>query len=69
MAEAFQLIFNSQGSNVLNYGTRASVTYNVNWGAFLPKKYKKFHCQFVFKSMNFAGNLTDNGFVLSLIHI
>lgn len=63
MAEAFQLIFNSQGSNVLNYTTRASVTYNVNWGAFLPKKYKKFHCQFVFKSMNFAGNLTDNGFV------
>ena len=29
----------------------------------LPKKYKKFHCQFVFKSINYAGALTDNGFV------
>lgn len=63
MAEAFQLIFNSQGSNVLNNTTRTAVVYNVNWGAFLPKKYKKFHCQFVFKSQNYGGNLTDSGFV------
>jgi len=67
MPEAFQVIFNSQGSNVLTPtatpANRASITYYVNWGAFLPKKYKKFHCQFVFKSQNYAGNLTDNGFV------
>jgi hypothetical protein len=63
MPEAFQVIFNSQGSNVLNNTNRNAVLYNVNWGAFLPKKYKKFHCQFVFKSLNYAGVLTDNGFV------
>ena len=64
MSEAYQVIFNSQGSNVINSNAgKTSVVYNVNWGAFLPKKYKKFHCQFVFKSQNHAGNLTDNGFV------
>jgi len=68
MAEAFQVIFNSQGSNVLNNGNINAVVYNVNWGAFLPKKYKKFHCQFVFKSINVIGAaqaaaLVDNGFV------
>ena len=67
MSEAYQVIFNSQGSNVLTPTTTASnrtnITYNVNWGAFLPKKYKKFHCQFVFKSLSYANNLLDNGFV------
>jgi hypothetical protein len=66
-SEAFQVIFNSQGSNVLTPTTtaanRTNITYYVNWTAFLPKKYKKFHCQFVFKSLNYANNLTDNGFV------
>ena len=63
MAEAFQVIFNSQGKNVLDNTNLSSVSYNVNWGAFLPKKYKKFHCQFVFKSQNYNGALTNNGFV------
>ena len=67
MSEAYQVIFNSQGSNVLTpvatAGNRTSIMYAVNWGAFLPKKYKKFHCQFIFKSQNYGGNLTDNGFV------
>ena len=67
MSEAFQVIFNSQGSNVLNAGNINAVVYNVNWGAFLPKRYKKFHCQFVFKSINVIGAgaaaLVDNGFV------
>ena len=69
MPEAFQLIFNSQGSNVINKDANGNilninaVVYNVNWTAFLPKKYKKFHCQFVFKSQNYGGNLTDNGFL------
>ena len=35
MAEAFQLIFNSQGSNVLNNGNINAVVYNVNWGCLL----------------------------------
>jgi len=63
MPESFQVIFNSQGTNVINNANRNAVVYNVNWTSFLPKKYKKFHCQFVFKSQNFAGALTDNGFV------
>ena len=63
MSEAFQLIFNSQGANVVNGGNINAVVYNVNWGAFLPKKFKRFHCQFVFKSQNFAGGLQNNGFV------
>ena len=63
MSEAFQVIFNSQGANVVNNTSLNAVVYNVNWGAFLPKKYKKFHCQFVFKSQNYNGALTNNGFV------
>jgi len=62
MSEAFQVIFNSQGSNVLNNSNLNAVVYDVNWGAFLPKKCKRFHCQFIFKSQNNVGsNLTDNG--------
>ena len=63
MSEAFQVIFNSQGSNVINNTNLNAVQYNVNWTAFLPLKYKKFHCQFIFKSVNYAGALVDNGFV------
>ena len=63
MSEAFQVIFNSQGANVVNNTSLNAVVYNVNWGAFLPKKYKKFHCQFVFKSQNYNGALVNNGFV------
>ena len=65
--EIFQIIFNTQGSNVMspvgNALARSSVTYNVNWGALLPMKYNKFNCQFVFKSINVAGLLIDNGFL------
>jgi hypothetical protein len=63
MPESFQVIFNSRGANVINAGNLNAVQYNVNWGAFLPTKFKKFHCQFIFKSENFAGVLTNNGFV------
>jgi hypothetical protein len=71
--EIFQFVFNSQGSNVMSpTGTpaqRASITYNVNWGALLPDKYNRFNCQFVFKSINYTpggpgnGFLVDNGFL------
>jgi hypothetical protein len=63
MPESFQVIFNSRGANVINAGNLNAVQYNVNWGAFLPRKFKKFHCQFIFKSENYAGVLTNNGFV------
>jgi hypothetical protein len=69
MSEIYQVVFNSQGSNVINNANRNAVIYNVNWGSFLPKKFKKFHAQFVFKSANFQSTaqtptiLSDNGFV------
>ena len=40
-----------------NYNT---VTYDVNWFSFLPTKYKKFQCQFVFKSEYFGKNYSSN---------
>lgn len=58
MGESFQVIFNSLGSNVINDDGVTKVYYNVNWGAFLPKKYKKFHCYHTFKSQKFTA-LTD----------
>lgn len=61
--ESFNIIFSSRGANVLNNADLNNVLYFVNWGSILPKKYKKFRCQFVFKSENYAGALTDNGFV------
>ncbi len=62
MPESYQVIFNSRGANVINNANRNVIQYNVNWGAFLPKKFKKFHCQFIFKSENYVGVLTNNGF-------
>ena len=61
--ESFTIIFNSRGKNVLNNTSLNAVVYDVNWDSFLPKKYRKFYCQFVFKSENYNGNLVDNGFV------
>jgi hypothetical protein len=63
MPESFQVIFNSRGANVINAVNLNAIQYNVQWGAFLPTKFKKFHCQFIFKSENYAGVLTNNGFV------
>ena len=67
MSASFLVVFNSQGANVVSNATRTNITYNVNWAAFLPTKYKKFHCQFIFKSQNYTGAngvvLSDNGFV------
>ncbi len=62
MPESFQVIFNSRGANVINAVNLNAIQYNVQWGAFLPTKFKKFHCQFFFKSENYAGVLTNNGF-------
>ncbi len=64
MSESFLVLFNTQGSNVVNNDfTKGIFTFKVDWEAFLPKKYKKFHCQFVFKSVNSSTQLTTNGFV------
>ncbi len=63
MPESFLVLFNSQGSNVIDNTNKNKVIYEVDWEAFLPKKFKKFHCQFVFKSMNSGTQLTNNGFV------
>ena len=60
--QSFQLILNTQGANVIDKTSLTAVKYNINWSSFLPKRYKKFHCQFIFKSSNAAVLLT-NGFV------
>lgn len=64
MPESYNIIFNSRStSNVIDKTSLNNVTYSVNWSAYLPQKFKKFHCQFIFKSENYAGLLTDNGLV------
>lgn len=63
MSESFLVLFNSQGTNVITNTNRNQVVYEVDWESFLPRKFKKFHCQFVFKSMNTGTQLTSNGFV------
>ena len=61
--EKYLLLFNSQGSNVVNNSNLNSVSYDVDWTAFLPTKYKKFKCNFVFKSIAATGLLSLNGLV------
>ena len=66
--ETYQIVFNSQGSNTLTPVAtalnRTAITYDINWEAIIPKnKYKKFRCQFTFKSTLYAGLNADTGFV------
>lgn len=63
MAEVFNVIFCSRGANVINASDLNNVVYMVNWGSILPKTYRKFRCQFIFKSETYAGNLSNCGFV------
>jgi hypothetical protein len=63
MSESFQVIFNNQNPNVINAVNINAIQYNVSWGSFLPTKYKKFNCEFVFKSECYLGNLNHLGFV------
>ena len=59
---SYTIIFNSQGSNCSGI-VNSSLSYNVNWGAILDPKYKKFNCEFVFKSLTTTTFRTDNAFV------
>jgi hypothetical protein len=66
--ETYQIIFNSQGSNLLSPNNtspaRASISYDINWESIIPRgKYNKFRCQFIFKTTLYAGLLGDYGFV------
>lgn len=71
--ETYQVIFNSQGSNLLSLNNtapaRAAISYDINWEAIIPRnKYNKFRCRFIFKSTQYAGGgnnglLADFGFV------
>ena len=65
---SYTIIFNSQSTNVTSLltqfgSTNSSISYNVNWGAILDPKYKKFNCEFVFKSLTTTTFRTDNAFV------
>jgi hypothetical protein len=63
--ETYNVIFCSRNSNVVGgVANLNGVVYNVNWDSILPRdKYKRFVCNFVFKSENYVGNLTNNGYV------
>jgi len=61
--ENFNIVFNSRGVNAIDKTNLNAVKYFVNWGSILPKKFKKFNTQFIFKSENTGIALTDNGFV------
>ena len=59
MGETYQVIFNTQGKNVISNTNLNAVQYNVSWASFLPNKYKRFRCQFAFKSVRATAALTD----------
>ena len=48
MSQGYQVIFNSQGKNVISKASINSVVYFVNWASFLPHDCKKYRCQFTF---------------------
>jgi hypothetical protein len=59
----YTFIFCSRNSNANVITANSVVQYNVNWNSILNTKYKRFHCQFIFKSENSASALTSTGFV------
>jgi hypothetical protein len=65
--DTFIICFNSRDMNIVGDNTtaggRCNLSYNINWAMFLPKKYRKYTCQFTFTSENFAGGLTACGWV------
>lgn len=65
MSQSYSIIFSSRGSNVISNSNLNSVQYYCNWPAMLPvHKYKKYSCEFIFKSETYtSGILTNNGFV------
>ena len=63
MGELFQVIFNSQGNNIIDSTDLSSVSYNVNWVSILGNKYKKFKCSFIFKSQDYDGAVVSNCFI------
>jgi hypothetical protein len=63
MPEAFNVIFGSRNSNAVYLNGTQSVVYNVNWDAFLPKRFKTFHCQSIFKNEQTSTVLNSNGYV------
>jgi len=66
MPEQFQVLFNSRNSisAIATDANRCNLTYNMNWGSVLPKKYKRFLCQFTFLSeQNLNTVITETGLV------
>jgi hypothetical protein len=64
MSQSYSVIFSSRGSNVVDSSSINAISYYCNWPAMLPvHKYKKYSCEFIFKSETYGGSLTNNGFV------
>ena len=62
MGEKYIVVFNTSPSNCIGSSTN-SLTFNINWGAFLDKKYKKFKCSFIFKSVATTTTLNSLGLI------
>ena len=55
--ELYTLILNpaSTSGNVISNANMNAVQFNVNWQDFLPQKYPKYSCKFVFQSLPVTG--------------
>ena len=58
MRESYQVIFNSVTSDIVSKDDLTAVIYNINWGSFLPKKYRKFELHYSLKT-NYFTPLSD----------
>ena len=52
MSETYNITFSSRNANALIKTNLTQIPYTVNWKTFLPTKYKKFKCNFIFRSDN-----------------
>jgi hypothetical protein len=59
----YTIIFCSRSSNATVLTANSIVQYHVNWSSILDLNYKRFHCQFVFKTENSPAVLTSTGYV------
>jgi len=69
LGEIYRIYFNSNGKNVVETINNSShLIYRVPWYSILPDKYKRFHCEVVFKTDTLINaqyvNAKDSGFVI-----
>ena len=63
MSDTYNIIFNSRGSNAINSTKLYAVQYTVNWDAMLNRKYKRYKCNFTFRSEGTASTSTAIAYI------